>query len=70
MPLVGGAIGLGTGWLLGLSTGGIALLTTLCASASYIAVPAAIASGLPLSVPAWYIGPSGATCRMTSSFPP
>ena len=55
MPLVGGAIGLGTGWLLGLSTGGIALLTTLCASASYIAVPAAMRVALPEANPSVYL---------------
>ena len=27
-------------------------------------MPAATATGLPLSVPAWYTGPSGASCSM------
>jgi hypothetical protein len=31
-------------------------------STSSVAMPLAIATGLPLSVPAWYIEPDGATC--------
>ncbi|NNE53449.1 MAG: sodium-dependent bicarbonate transport family permease [Sulfitobacter sp.] len=55
MPLVGSTIGLGTGLLLGLSTGGIALLMTLSASASYIAVPAAMRVALPEANPSLYL---------------
>ena len=33
-------------------------------------MPAAIASGFPESVPAWYTGPSGATISMISRRPP
>lgn len=51
MPLVGAAIGLATGRLVGLSTGGVALLATLAASASYIAVPAAMRLALPRADP-------------------
>lgn len=40
MPLVGGTLGLLTAWGFGLSVGGMTLLATLGASASYIAVPA------------------------------
>jgi len=47
MPMVGSLIGWGTGSLLGLSTGGVFLLMTLSASASYIAVPAAMRLALP-----------------------
>jgi len=47
MPLVGSLVGWGTGVLLGLSTGGVFLLMTLSASASYIAVPAAMKLALP-----------------------
>ncbi len=32
--------------------------------------PAAMARGLPLSVPAWYMGPAGATIFMISFLPP
>lgn len=51
MPLVGAAAGLGTGLLLGLSSGGVALFATLAASASYIAVPAAMRLALPRANP-------------------
>lgn len=47
MPPIGAVVGLLAGLLLGLSEGGIALLTTLTASASYIAVPAAMRLALP-----------------------
>ncbi len=47
MPLVGGAFAMGLGFLLELSVGGIVVLTTLGASASYIAVPAAMRASLP-----------------------
>jgi hypothetical protein len=47
MPLVSAALTLPVCWLLGLSTGGAALLLTLAASASYIAVPAAMRLALP-----------------------
>jgi hypothetical protein len=39
--------GAGVGWALGLSTGGVALLATLAASASYIAAPTAMRIALP-----------------------
>jgi hypothetical protein len=47
MPCLGALAGLGTGLLLSLSEGGLALLITLAASASYIAVPAAMRLALP-----------------------
>ncbi len=47
MPLVGACAGIGAGWGIGLSLGGIALMGTLAASASYIAVPAAMRLALP-----------------------
>ncbi len=55
MPLLGAVLGLVTGWLLGLSEGGVALLATLAASASYIAVPAAMRVALPEANPAVYL---------------
>ncbi|MCH8479616.1 MAG: sodium-dependent bicarbonate transport family permease [Wenzhouxiangella sp.] len=55
MPLVGGMIGALTGWLIGLSTGGVAIMATLSASASYIAVPAAMRVALPRANPAIYL---------------
>ena len=51
MPLVAGALGVGLGWMLGLSVGGTALLATLAASASYIAVPAAMRLSVPEANP-------------------
>jgi uncharacterized protein len=47
MPLIGAAFGLLTGWALGFSVGGITLVAILGASASYIAVPAAMHLALP-----------------------
>ncbi|MBL8371141.1 MAG: sodium-dependent bicarbonate transport family permease [Burkholderiaceae bacterium] len=52
MPLVSAGLGLATGWLLGLSVGGTAMLATLAASASYIAVPAAMRIAVPQANPA------------------
>jgi hypothetical protein len=47
MPMIGGIVGLSVAALLGLSLGGAMLLATLSASASYIAVPAAMRVALP-----------------------
>ncbi len=55
MPLAGATAGLGMGLALGLSTGGVALLMTLAASASYIAVPAAMRVALPEANPSVYL---------------
>lgn len=52
MPLLSAALGLGCGLLLGLSPGGLTLLATLAASASYIAVPAAMRLAVPEAKPA------------------
>jgi hypothetical protein len=52
MPLLSAMLGLGTGLLLGLSVGGLTLLATLAASASYIAVPAAMRIAVPEANPA------------------
>jgi hypothetical protein len=46
-PPVLAMAGAATGWALGLSTGGIALLATLAASASYIAAPTAMRIAVP-----------------------
>ena len=51
-PLFGAAVGGTLGWQLGLSVGGTMLLATLAASASYIAVPAAMRIALPAANPA------------------
>ncbi|WP_103334296.1 sodium-dependent bicarbonate transport family permease [Pseudotabrizicola formosa] len=55
MPLVGAVAGLAAGLLLGLSTGGVALMMVLAASASYIAVPAAMRVALPEANPSIYL---------------
>jgi len=55
MPLIGAAAGLAGGLLVGLSPGGVALLMVLAASASYIAVPAAMRLALPRANPALYL---------------
>jgi hypothetical protein len=52
MPLVGAGLGLAAGLALGLSLGGVMLLMVLGASASYIAVPAAMRVALPEANPA------------------
>lgn len=52
MPPMAAALGAVTGWLIGLSVGGTAILATLSASASYIAVPAAMRLALPRADPA------------------
>lgn len=55
MPLIGGALGAMAALLVGLSVGGTALLITLAASSSYIAVPAALRLALPEARPAIYL---------------
>lgn len=55
MPLIGGLLGLLAAMLCGLSAGGTALFITLSASASYIAVPAALRLALPEARPSIYL---------------
>ncbi len=55
MPMLGGIVGLSVAALLGLSLGGAMLLATLSASASYIAVPAAMRVALPEADPGIYL---------------
>jgi hypothetical protein len=55
MPILGAAAGLAAALLLGLSPGGTALMMTLSASASYIAVPAAMRVALPEANPSIYL---------------
>jgi len=56
MPLFSAGLGVVTGMLLGLSVGGVTLLATLYASASYIAAPAAMRLAVPQANPALSIG--------------
>lgn len=51
MPLFSSLVGTGLGLALGLSVGGTAMLATLAASASYIAVPAAMRISVPEANP-------------------
>ena len=55
MPIIGSTLGAVFGLVLGLSTGGVALLMVLSASASYIAVPAAMRVALPEANPSIYL---------------
>ncbi len=52
MPIFSALLGLAVGMILGLSTGGLTLLATLAASASYIAAPAAMRLAVPEANPA------------------
>jgi hypothetical protein len=54
-PLVHAAIAIGLGWSLGIDKGDALLLVVLCASASYIAVPAALRMSLPEANPSLYL---------------
>ena len=58
--MIGGVCGA----IIGLDTGGIALLSVLAASASYIAVPAAMRVALPESKPSLYL-----TLSLAITFP-
>lgn len=55
MPLIGAALGALASMLAGLSLGSTALMITLAASASYIAVPAALRLALPEARPSIYL---------------
>lgn len=55
MPVLGSLVGLAAAMLIGLSTGGTMLLMVLAASASYIAVPAAMRVALPEANPSIYL---------------
>jgi hypothetical protein len=55
MPLIGAVAAAISGRILGLTAGDAALLTTLAASASYIAVPAAMRLALPKARPSIYL---------------
>ena len=55
MPLIGSVFGFFAALAVGLSPGGAALLMTLSASASYIAVPAAMRVALPEARPSIYL---------------
>lgn len=54
-PLVTGFAGVATASWIGLSAGGAAVFGVLCASASYIAAPAAVKLSLPQANPGFYL---------------
>ena len=58
LPLINGMIGLTAALLLGLNPGTTAAFAMLCASASYIAVPAAMRMALPQADPGIYLSMS------------
>ncbi len=64
VPLVNAAAAIGIAHLLGLSRGDALLFTALCASASYIAVPAAMRLALPEANPGVYV-----TMALAITFP-
>ncbi|HRG46343.1 MAG: sodium-dependent bicarbonate transport family permease [Leptospiraceae bacterium] len=64
MPIVHACIGIYLGKALGLSLGGSTIFGVLCASASYIAAPAAIRIALPEASPTYYL-----TSALAITFP-
>lgn len=64
LPLINGAIGTMVGTVIGLDVGSAAALGVLCASASYIAVPAAMRLALPEADPGIYL-----TMSLSITFP-
>ncbi len=58
LPIINGTIGTVVGTLVGLDPGSAAILGVLCASASYIAVPAAMRLALPQADPGIYLAMS------------
>ncbi|MEE4200563.1 sodium-dependent bicarbonate transport family permease [Erythrobacter sp.] len=64
LPLVNGAVGTALGTVIGLDAGSAAALGVLCASASYIAVPAAMRLALPEADPGIYL-----TMSLSITFP-
>lgn len=55
IPLVNAAVGIALAKLVGLSVGDALMFTVLCASASYIAVPAAVRLAIPEANPSLYV---------------
>ena len=64
LPIVNGAVGTTLGVMIGLPAGSAAALGVLCASASYIAVPAAMRLALPEADPGIYL-----TMSLSVTFP-
>jgi hypothetical protein len=64
MPLIGASLGLAAAALVGLDLGSATMLAVLAASASYIAVPAAMRIALPRANAAVYL-----TLSLAITFP-
>jgi hypothetical protein len=64
IPLVNAALGIGVAWGLGVGVGDALLFCVLCASASYIAVPAAVRLAIPEANPGLYV-----TMALAVTFP-
>lgn len=64
MPMIHAALGIWAGYILGLTLGGAVVFGTLCASASYIAAPAAVRMALPTANPSYYL-----TMSLAITFP-
>lgn len=64
LPVANAALGIGIARLIGLPVGDALLFVVLCASASYIAVPAAMRQTLPQANPALYV-----TMALALTFP-
>ena len=64
IPIVNSVLGAVLGHMSGLSLGGTVILSTLAASASYIAAPAAVRIALPEANPGIYL-----TAALTITFP-
>ncbi len=64
LPVLHGVLGVAVGHAIGLSVGGMTVLGTLAASASYIAAPAAVRLALPQANPGYYL-----TASLAITFP-
>ncbi|MDK2972064.1 MAG: uncharacterized protein PWP23_1819 [Candidatus Sumerlaeota bacterium] len=64
VPLVNAALAIGLSRLMGLDRGDALMFTVLCASASYIAVPAAMRLAVPKANPSYYV-----TMALALTFP-
>jgi hypothetical protein len=64
MPILHACIGISLGKVIGLSLGGSTIFGVLCASASYIAAPAAIRIAIPEAQPSYYL-----TSALAITFP-
>ena len=64
MPILHACIGISLGKVIGLSLGGSTIFGVLCASASYIAAPAAIRIAIPEALPSYYL-----TSALAITFP-